>query len=56
MNKKDTSYYKDYVKCMNCGVTTLIPKGGNVCPVCHKKGCLSWNNEEEQEIEEYAIE
>jgi len=41
---------KDYVKCNNCGFIGLVDIGKNYCPTCHKDGCLSWVDEDNQEV------
>lgn len=41
----------DAVHCTNCEWTGIIQHGGDRCPSCCKKGCLSWQFDDEPEAE-----
>ncbi len=41
----------DNIKCTNCGFNGLVSTASEVCPVCKVEGCLSWKENEPQEIE-----
>ena len=43
--KEDIVY--DNVICCNCGYKGLVNVGQEYCPVCNKKGCLSWQEPNE---------
>ena len=43
----------DLVYCTNCGETSLVKCGINICPICKAKGCNMWVNEDKQE---YSID
>lgn len=45
----------DNVICNNCDSQMFVIPGTEVCPICKRKGCLSWANEE-QEIEVSSAE
>lgn len=45
----------DNVICNNCDSQMFIVSGTEVCPICKRKGFLSWVNEE-QEIEVSSAE
>ena len=42
---------KDLIKCNNCGFIGLIERCGEICPECNTKGCLSWLDENNQELD-----
>jgi len=44
--------WKDLVKCCNCGFKGTVEIGEEKCPKCHKIGCLAWQDENKQEINE----
>lgn len=41
----------DAVRCNNCEWTGIVRHGEDQCPSCQKKGCLSWQYDDEQEAE-----
>lgn len=41
----------DNVYCNNCEVNLLVKPGSNTCTNCGMEGCLSWREDEPQEIE-----
>ena len=43
---------KDNVKCTNCGFEGLVGIGQEECPVCMKRGCLMWVDDDKQEVED----
>jgi hypothetical protein len=46
----------DFVKCSSCGKYLVLPVGFDMCPICGKKGCLSWADADKQEIEPENID
>lgn len=41
----------DLIKCCNCGHVGVIEKCSDICPSCNSTGCLSWLDENNQEID-----
>jgi hypothetical protein len=39
----------DLVECCNCGEVMLVDIGSEDCPLCEKKGCLKWADEDYEE-------
>ena len=42
---------KDLVICMNCNFKGTIEIGEDKCPCCNKIGCLSWQDDNIQEVD-----
>ena len=43
---------KDLVKCCNCGWKGTVKIGIEECPNCKMLGCLAWQDENNQEVED----
>ena len=47
---------KDYVKCCNCDFIGLVDIGEDKCPSCNEEGCLTWVDEDMQEVDETDLQ
>lgn len=48
--------FGDFVKCCYCGTLMLVPLYAEICPHCHTEGCLSWVDDDNQEMSSEDLE
>ena len=41
----------DWVRCTQCGVQMLLPRGADKCPECSSNSTLMWVDEDRQEMD-----